>query len=547
MNKEVIHIEQSLKSAMVLLQELKETDEKQPLLEGEKRGKDEGQIKKDLLLMYQREIVERKKKMIEELHTAIGEFEENYDKVAGEVMKQIENEEEHQKNMGRNIFAQKVHKIRTSLLVRMYQNKDARTVYHIFIAVMLIQIIQEMLLSYYDSKVLIDLSLFTYVFGDIFMVAIFWLGMASYSFLIIPIVKLIHSYQLQPIAWVPIYSLFQCVIYIVPCVFCLYRKTPIACGFIVTCEMVRLSLKTHSYLREKLLFGNGPNDYATFIPEALKRKGVTLDSLSIPNIQIRDYPTECERFLYFFFAPTLIYRDSYPRTSSSRRFSLILVNLLNCLGTIFYVFIIFQGHCLPYFQESWKESYNARFVLTSWFRSMIPGTMLLVLMFFGMLHSWFNLWAEILRFGDREFYTDWWNVTNFADYYRKWNIVVHEWLFHYIYQDMLRFTKGKASQIQGFFAVFLISALIHELILAISMQFFYPILLVMFGGPGVIYTFFSRKEAGFLNVFVWSMFFIGNSLLVVFYSWEYFARKGLDLSCTYGWKSFFIPHSWGIV
>ena len=175
---------------------------------------------------------------------------------------------------------------------------------------------------------------------------------------------------------------------------------------------------------------------------------------------------------------------------------------------------------------------------------MIPGTMLLVLMFFGLLHSWLNLWAEILRFGDREFYVDWWNVTNFADYYRKWNIVVHEWLFHYVYQDLLRFSKGKCSQITCFFAVFLLSALIHELILAISMKFFYPILLVMFGGPGVIYTFFSRKEIRALNVFVWSMFLVGNGLLVVFYSWEHFARRSFDLSDKYGWKSFFIPHSW---
>jgi sterol O-acyltransferase len=176
---------------------------------------------------------------------------------------------------------------------------------------------------------------------------------------------------------------------------------------------------------------------------------------------------------------------------------------------------------------------------------MIPGTMLLLLLFFGLLHSWFNLWAEILRYGDREFYTDWWNVSNFADYYRRWNIVVHEWLFHYVYQDILRFSKGKSPQILCFFMVFIISALVHELILAISMQFFYPILLVMFGGPGVIYTFFSRKDGRLLNVFVWAMFFIGNGLLVVFYSWEHFARKSVNLSDKYGWKAFFIPHSWG--
>jgi len=41
----------------------------------------------------------------------------------------------------------------------------------------------------------------------------------------------------------------------------------------------------------------------------------------------------------------------------------------------------------------------------------------------------------MLRFGDRLFYKDWWNSVNFSGYYRNWNIVVHDWLFTYIYQD----------------------------------------------------------------------------------------------------------------
>ena len=28
---------------------------------------------------------------------------------------------------------------------------------------------------------------------------------------------------------------------------------------------------------------------------------------------------------------------------------------------------------------------------------------------------------------------DWWNVTNYASFYRTWNIIVHDWLYEYIY------------------------------------------------------------------------------------------------------------------
>ena len=545
MEKEVAQIEQQLKSTMAMLHELNNRNKIKEINQEESESNTLDFYKADFLNKFKSEIIDSKTKMLNEISSLIQNFDTQYDQITEEIVSEINGDVKPKKPELRNrIFCQKVHKNRISLLNQMYQNEDVRTVYHIFIATMFVMILGEMLDTYFNKGFLIDLSLFAYVFGDMTSVVKYWFFMAGLTFLIIPFVQLIVHKNLRPITWVPIYITHQLLLYVLSCAFCLIRQLPIASGFIITCEMVRMSLKMHSYLREKLLFGNGDNEYARFIPESLVKKGVTLEYLSLPEINIHDMQVEFHRFLYFFFAPTLIYRDSYPRIQFQRRYSMVFANLLNVLGTIFYTFIIFQGSCVPYFQRTWKEEYNFKFILVSWFKAMIPGTMLLVLTFFGMLHSWFNLWAELLSFGDREFYQDWWNVSNFADYYRKWNMVVHEWLFHYIYQDLLRFTRGKVSRITCFFAVFLISALIHELILAVSMKFFYPILLVMFGGPGVIYTFFSRREIRALNIFVWSMFFVGNGLLVVFYSWEHFARNSIDLSPQYGWKSFFIPHSW---
>ena len=106
---------------------------------------------------------------------------------------------------------------------------------------------------------------------------------------------------------------------------------------------------------------------------------------------------------------------------------------LNFLGTFFLTFVVIMRVCIPSLEESWRKPWTLDFVLLSWFKSMLPGTLLLVLIFFGILHSWQNVGAEVMRFGDREFYTDWWNVTNFGAYYRKWNNTVHEWLYHYVY------------------------------------------------------------------------------------------------------------------
>lgn len=32
---------------------------------------------------------------------------------------------------------------------------------------------------------------------------------------------------------------------------------------------------------------------------------------------------------------------------------------------------------------------------------------------------------------------DWWNSTSYARFYRTWNCVVHDWLYEYVYRDMV--------------------------------------------------------------------------------------------------------------
>lgn len=55
---------------------------------------------------------------------------------------------------------------------------------------------------------------------------------------------------------------------------------------------------------------------------------------------------------------------------------------------------------------------------------------------YGFLHSWLNMWAEMLQFADRHFYDAWWLSSSYGEYYRKWNAVVHVWLHTYIYNPL---------------------------------------------------------------------------------------------------------------
>ena len=49
-----------------------------------------------------------------------------------------------------------------------------------------------------------------------------------------------------------------------------------------------------------------------------------------------------------------------------------------------------------------------------------------------------NLTGELLRFGDREFYRDWWNCKNLADFWRMWNMPVHNFLVRHISQPLTK-------------------------------------------------------------------------------------------------------------
>lgn len=76
-----------------------------------------------------------------------------------------------------------------------------------------------------------------------------------------------------------------------------------------------------------------------------------------------------------------------------------------------------------------------------------------------LFHCWCNLWAEITRFSDKRFYTDWWNAGNLSEYWRKWNHPVHNWLARHCYFPMVR--RGISGNMARLLT-FTVSAAFHE-------------------------------------------------------------------------------------
>jgi diacylglycerol O-acyltransferase-1 len=93
------------------------------------------------------------------------------------------------------------------------------------------------------------------------------------------------------------------------------------------------------------------------------------------------------------------------------------------------------------------------------FKLAIPNHIIWLIGFYAVFHSAGNFFAELLCFGDRQFYKDWWNCESINDFWRKWNIPVHRWCLRHLYIPLLQIRSSKAV---GGAAVFVFSALFHE-------------------------------------------------------------------------------------
>jgi diacylglycerol O-acyltransferase-1 len=84
--------------------------------------------------------------------------------------------------------------------------------------------------------------------------------------------------------------------------------------------------------------------------------------------------------------------------------------------------------------------------------------------FFALFQSFLNGLAELMRFGDREFYTDWWNSPSVGVYWRTWNKPVYQFMKRHVFSPLIGrgWSSGWAS-----IMVFVFSGVLHELLVGV--------------------------------------------------------------------------------
>uniref|UniRef100_A0A3B4WMT4 Sterol O-acyltransferase 1 n=1 Tax=Seriola lalandi dorsalis TaxID=1841481 RepID=A0A3B4WMT4_SERLL len=306
----------------------------------------------------------------------------------------------------------------------LFEVNHIRTIYHMFIALLILFILSTLVVDFIDEgRLVLDFDLLVYAFGQSPLVVCTWICMFL-SVLLVPY-ALFHlwshtqygSYShpsLYNLLFGSVFLLYQALgLGFLPTYVVVTNSLPPASCFIIILEQVRLMMKAHSFVRENtLLLSTGPSPV-------------------VPQVS---------QYFYFLFAPTLIYRDKYPRNPVIR-WGYVATKLLQVLGCLFYAYYVFVRLCIPQFRSVSLQLFDLKAMVLCVFNSILPGKIIFLLVlflgFFAFLHCWLNAFAEMLRFADRMFYKDWWNSTSFANYYRTWNVVVHDWLYYYVYRDFL--------------------------------------------------------------------------------------------------------------
>lgn len=219
------------------------------------------------------------------------------------------------------------------------------------------------------------------------------------------------------------------------------------------CELhaIIVWLKTCSYaftnrdLRHAMLY---PSRSSQVLPEVYRRCPYPRN-ITLPNL------------IYFWWAPTLVYQPYYPRTERIR-----WLFVLKRFGEVVALSVFIWLTCAQYAEPVLRNSLDKMAVLdyTSILeRLMKLSTISLIIWlagFFALFQSFLNMLAEILCFGDREFYGDWWNSTSLREYWSSWNKPVYHFMRRHVYSPLI----GRGwSHLGASTMVFIFSGILHEL------------------------------------------------------------------------------------
>lgn len=223
---------------------------------------------------------------------------------------------------------------------------------------------------------------------------------------------------------------------------------------------------------------------------------------------------------YFIAAPTVVYETGYPR-SKGVRLRYVAWHAAQIFLCLVVQYVLLMQFCVPVWRNSAPTD-------RLWWFSMklaLPCFFMWLLLFWGFFHCALNGIAELTGFADREFYREWWNASDLSQFWRMWNVPVHEWCIRHLYVETV--SRQRLNRQAAALGTFLLSAVLHEYVCVVGFRMLRP---YMFGGMmlQVPLVKWSTKWAGTRtgNCLMWIMLFVGQSWVPLLYCRDYLSMNG---------------------
>lgn len=282
-------------------------------------------------------------------------------------------------------------------------------------------------------------------------------------------------------------------------------------GTICECHALILCLKLASYalVNRDLRYLMG----SAHVPD-LYRSNAYPKNLNLKNI------------FYFWWAPTLMYQPVYPRTQQIR-WKFVGTCVAEMFGAGVLIWFLAGQYAVPTLRASlpFFVTGDAYGIFESLLRLSGVSIFIWLLGFYFIFQSYLNFLAELLRFGDRDFYQDWWNSGSVGSYWRLWNRPVRNYFKRHVYVPLL---KRGYSPVTCSLIVFFVSAVLHEMLVGIPTKQIIGVAFacMIFQAPLVIATAPLENMRGpgttIGNCVFWLSFFFGQpfAVLIYYYSWN---------------------------
>ncbi|KAH7354290.1 diacylglycerol O-acyltransferase [Plectosphaerella cucumerina] len=181
----------------------------------------------------------------------------------------------------------------------------------------------------------------------------------------------------------------------------------------------------------------------------------------------RPYPTNITvgNLNYFWWAPTLVYQPAYPR-SDRIRWVFVAKRIAEVFVLSVFIWFASAQYAAPVLRNSLDKVASLDFpnILERLLKLSTISLVIWLAGFFALFQSFLNALAEVMRFGDRSFYDEWWNSESLGAYWRTWNKPVTQYFKRHVYMPMI----GRGwKPFHASVLVFFISAVLHEVLVGV--------------------------------------------------------------------------------